>query len=182
MLVVLAVVLQLFSLKIDPSVFLMSDYRFWTSTEFLKPDANNGAKVTQLEAPSDISGHWEGTITRDEGGGKRTVFKMELDLTQNGKDVTGTSYVHAEGEKRIYSANMSLVGRVNKNYLKYEEQKILNYDPIPDAEWCVKKCELRYSFPKGTTPTLEGVWEGKAGSTGSCIPGRIFLQKKPGRV
>ena len=148
MIVVLAVVLQLFSVKIDPSVFSMSDCRFRISDGLLKPDANSWTKVTKLDAPSDIAGHWEGTITRDEGGGKRTVFKMELDLTQKGKDITGISYVHAETTKRIYSANMSLVGRLNKNYLKYEEQKILNYDPIPDAEWCVKKCELRYSFLK----------------------------------
>ena len=211
MIIVLAVLLQLFSLKIDPSVKMMSDWGFrisdftlpksqitnpksqdpsvfsmsqdrYRTSECLVSNENNWTKVAHLVAPSDIAGHWEGTITRDEGGGKRTVFKMELDLTQNGKDVTGISYVHAEGTKRIYSASMSLVGRVNKNYLKYEEQKILNYDPIPDAEWCVKKCELRYSFLKGTTPTLEGIWEGKAGSTGSCIPGRIFLQKKPARV
>lgn len=132
--------------------------------------------------PTDISGHWEGTITRDEGGGKRTIFKMELDLTQKGKDIAGVSYVHAEGEKRVYSANMSLVGRLNKTYFKYEETKILNYDPIPDAEWCIKKCELLYKLTQGTTPTLEGTWVGTAGATGPCLPGRIFLQKKPARV
>jgi hypothetical protein len=130
----------------------------------------------------DISGHWEGTITRDEGGGKRTVFKMELDLNQKGKTITGTSYVHAEGEKRTYSANMALSGRFSKYYLKYEETKILNYDPIPDAEWCVKKCELLYKLDKTSAPTLEGIWEGTASSTGNCIPGRIFLQKKAPRV
>ncbi|MDZ7877572.1 MAG: hypothetical protein U5L45_07875 [Saprospiraceae bacterium] len=130
----------------------------------------------------DISGHWEGTITRDEGGGKRTVFKMELDLNQKGKAVTGTSYVHADGEKRTYSANMALSGKFSKYYFKYEETKILNYDPIPDAEWCVKKCELSYKLDKTSTPTLEGIWEGTAASTGNCIPGRIFLQKKAPRV
>ena len=143
----------------------------------------NEAKTLDLFEKTDIGGHWEGTITRDEGGGKRTVFKMELDLIQKGKDVTGTSYVHAEGDKRTYSANMSLAGRVSKTYFRYEEIKILNYDPIPDAEWCIKKCELIYKFDKSTTtPTLEGFWVGTAASTGSCLPGRIFLQKKPGRV
>jgi hypothetical protein len=130
----------------------------------------------------DISGHWEGTITRDEGGGKRTVFKMELDLNQKGKTITGTSYVHAEGEKRTYSANMALSGRFSKYYFKYEETKILNYDALPDAEWCVKKCELLYKLDKTSAPTLEGIWEGTAASTGNCIPGRIFLQKKAPRV
>lgn len=143
----------------------------------------NESKTPILLEKADVNGHWEGTITRDEGGGKRTVFKMELDLIQKGKDVTGTSYVHADGDKRTYSANMSLEGRVNKTYFRYEELKILNYDPIPDAEWCIKKCELIYKLDKATTtPTLEGFWIGTAASTGNCLPGRIFLQKKPGRV
>jgi hypothetical protein len=143
-------------------------------------EANNAINAEK----TDISGHWEGTITRDEGGGKRTVFKMELDLVQKGKSISGTSYVHADGEKRTYSANMALSGRFTQYYLKYEETKILNYDAIPDAEWCVKKCELLYKVTKGkdAKPTLEGIWEGKAGSTGDCIPGRIFLQKAPARV
>jgi hypothetical protein len=172
MIKVFALVTQLFLSKTlmeitkpTPSVY--------TQTEVSKPiDAEK----------TDISGHWEGTITRDEGGGKRTVFKMELDLNQKGKAITGTSYVHADGEKRTYSANMALTGRFNKFYLKYEEIKILNYDAIPDAEWCVKKCELLYKLDKGTTPILEGIWEGTAASTGNCIPGRIFLQKKAPRV
>jgi hypothetical protein len=144
MIKIFALAIQLFlpnqrleTLRGDPSVF----------SEFSAKNAEN-------LKPYDISGHWEGTITRDEGGGKRTVFKMELDLTQKGKDITGVSYVHADGEKRTYSANMGLIGRINKNYFKYLETKILNYDAIPDAEWCVKKCELSYKFVKGTTPTL----------------------------
>jgi hypothetical protein len=140
----------------------------------------------------DISGHWEGTITRDEGGGKRTVFKMELDLLQKGKSVTGTSYVHADGEKKTYSANMELQGKFRDKYFKYEETKILQYDPIPDAEWCVKKVELIYKTLNGNVPTMEGIWEGMTGvslrepgqlkSNRDCIPGRVFLQKKPPRV
>ncbi len=141
-------------------------------------EAKNGENLDK----SDISGHWEGTITRDEGGGKRTVFKMELDLKQKGKDISGTSYVHFDGEKRTYSANMSLKGRFSHYYLKYEETKLLNFDVIPEAEWCVKKCELIYRLEKGTTPTLEGIWEGTAASTGNCMPGRIFLQKTAPRV
>jgi ketosteroid isomerase-like protein len=149
---------------------------------FQSHHAETAANLPISAEKIDISGHWEGTITRDEGGGKRTVFKMELDLNQKGKVVTGTSYVHAEGEKRTYSANMALSGRFTKYYFKYEETKILNYDPIPDAEWCVKKCELLYKLDKTSAPTLEGIWEGAAASTGNCIPGRIFLQKKAPRV
>jgi hypothetical protein len=172
---------------IVPLMFLKTPAKKVENTPSVHPHfqshhAERGIDFAKLADKTDISGHWEGTITRDEGGGKRTVFKMELDLNQKGKAVTGTSYVHAEGEKRKYSANMALSGRFSKYYFKYEETKILNYDPIPDAEWCVKKCELLYKLDKTSTPTLEGIWEGTAASTGNCIPGRIFLQKKAPRV
>jgi hypothetical protein len=172
MMKILALVIQLFFLKTPVATIGIAP------SVYSKIESNHSIDVEK----TDISGHWEGTITRDEGGGKRTVFKMELDLNQKGKVVTGTSYVHADGEKRTYSANMALSGHFNKFYLKYEETKILNYDPIPDAEWCIKKCELLYRLEKGTTPTLEGIWEGAAASTGNCIPGRIFLQKATPRV
>jgi hypothetical protein len=172
MIKILAVVIQLFFSKTPIATIGMPP------SVYPKIEANQSIDAEK----TDISGHWAGTITRDEGGGKRTIFKMELDLNQKGKVITGTSYVHAEGEKRTYSANMALSGHFSKFYLKYEETKILNYDPIPDAEWCVKKCELLYRLDKGTTPTLEGIWEGAAASTGNCIPGRIFLQKATPRV
>ena len=35
----------------------------------------------------DISGFWEGTISRDEGYGKRVVFEIEVILTQKGKEI-----------------------------------------------------------------------------------------------
>lgn len=172
MIMILVIAMQLFLVKTPTETI-------GTHPSLLSEIAANKAHLLEK---NDISGHWEGTITRDEGGGKRTVFKMELDLMQKGKDITGTSYVHAEGEKRTFSANMSLAGRINKSYFKYEELKILNYDPIPDAEWCIKKCELLYSLDKTSTPTLAGIWEGKAASTGTCQPGRIFLQKKAPKV
>ena len=131
---------------------------------------------------TDISGHWEGTITRDEGAGKRTTFKMELDLQQKGKDITGISYVHAEQDKRVFSANMSVVGKFSRSYFKYEEMKMLNFDPIPNGEWCIKKAELIFRTEKNSTPTLEGIWEGKTGTNAECMPGRISLHKKPPRV
>ena len=48
----------------------------------------------------DISGHWEGTITRDEGGGRRTTYGMDLDINQKGKILTGISYVHFDNGTR----------------------------------------------------------------------------------
>ena len=76
---------------------------------------------------------------------------------------------------------MELVGKLTGSYLKYAETKTVNFDPIPDAEWCIKKVELIYKNINNQ-PTLEGIWEGATGSNRNCIPGRVSLKKKPPRV
>jgi hypothetical protein len=128
----------------------------------------------------DISGHWEGTITRDEGGGKRTTYAMDLDISQKGKVISGVSYVHYDDGSKIYHAKMEVGGKITGSYIKYLETKLLRADSIPNAVWCVKKADLIHRV-KDASPTLEGIWEG-ATNIGNCVPGRIFLQKKPPRV
>ena len=128
----------------------------------------------------DISGHWEGTITRDEGGGRRTTYGMDLDINQKGKVLTGISYVHFDNGTRQYHAKIEVTGKISGTYIKYLETKLLRADSIPDAEWCVKKADLIHRV-QDTQPTLEGIWEGVT-NMGNCVPGRIFLQKKPPRV
>ena len=125
----------------------------------------------------DFSGHWEGTITQDYED-KRIIYNMEVDITQSGKTVKGKSFVH----HKQYAAEMEFTGKFKKNYLQYQETKILKSDSIPLADWCLKYVDLRYSEPKGI-PTLEGVWQGYASNLSVvCDPGRIFLTKKPTRV
>jgi hypothetical protein len=128
----------------------------------------------------DISGHWEGTITRDEGGGKRSIYKMDLDVFQKGKALNGISYVHFDDGEKQYHAKMEVSGKISGTYVKYFETKMLRADSIPNTEWCVKKADLIHRI-KDTQPTLEGIWEGVT-TLGGCVPGRIFLQKKPPRV
>ena len=128
----------------------------------------------------DITGHWEGTITRDEGGGKRTTFEMRLDVLQRGKKITGISYAGFENDNKKYFAKFDITGKISGSYFKFTENKILNADSIPHATWCIKKADLIYRKPKDVE-TLEGIWEGVA-EGGECMPGRIFLQKKPPRV
>jgi hypothetical protein len=150
-------------------------------TEPNQPTAYSYPQKKDITEKIDVSGFWEGTITRDEGYGRRTVFQMELTLIQKGRDITGTSIVRSVSEKRTYNAKMDLAGKVNKTVVKYIEHQILSYDPIPDAEWCIKKVELIHKI-KGNTPCLEGLWEGATGSNRNCIPGRVELKKKPPRV
>jgi hypothetical protein len=127
-----------------------------------------------------ITGHWEGTLTRDEGGGKRLVYPIQMDFIHRKKEVKGFSYIGFESDNKKYYAKFELTGKINKNYLKFVESKILNADSIPQAAWCIKKGELIHRKPK-SVETLEGIWEGIS-TLGDCMPGRIFLEKKPPRV
>ena len=126
---------------------------------------------------TNLTGHWEGTITQDFPDGTRVNYDMEMELTQKGKKVTGVSIVHYQK----YAARMSVEGKFHGDlFLKLEEKAILKYDTIPDATWCLKKGELIFRL-KEHTQTLEGLWEGKA-NTDDCIPGRIFLKQKSPRA
>lgn len=147
--------------------------------------SNNTIKVQETtKNPSketDISGFWEGTISRDEGFGKRVMFEIEVIFTQKGKNITGISIVRTSGDSKTYNAKMELEGKIKSSYLKYVETKIVSADPIPDTEWCIKKVELIYKNINNQ-PTLEGIWEGATGSNRNCIPGRVSLKRKPPRV
>lgn len=127
-----------------------------------------------------LSGHWEGTITRDEGNAKRTVFTMSLDITEGKNGISGVSIVGYTEGGQTYSAKMAFTGKRKKNYLQYVETNILSSDNIPNSEWCIKQVDLRISMQDGKA-TLEGYWEGIT-SFGPCQPGRIFLQKAVPRV
>ena len=158
---------------------------------FISTTLNDKTSSTPLEKvdvlneiPSkdiDISGFWEGTISRDEGYGKRVMFQIEVIFMQKGKNITGISIVRATDGTKTYNAKMELDGRLKGTYLKYVETKIVSADPIPDAEWCIKKVELIYKTPNNE-PTLEGIWEGATNSDRNCIPGRVSLKRKPPRV
>ena len=124
---------------------------------------------------------WEGTITRDEGYGKRVNFEIEVIFMQKSKEITGISIVRAVDGKTTYNAKMDLVGKIKGTYLKYVETKILSADPIPDADWCIKKVELIFKNTNNV-PTLEGIWEGVTNRNSNCIPGRVSLKRKPPRV
>lgn len=158
---------------------------FISTTLNHKTSSTTVEKVSVLnKIPStdiDISGYWEGTISRDEGYGKRVMFQIEVIFIQKGKNITGISIVRATDDTKTYNAKMELEGKFKSSYLKYVETKIVSADPIPDAEWCIKKVELIYKTPNNE-PTLEGIWEGATGTNRNCIPGRVSLKRKPPRV
>jgi hypothetical protein len=151
---------------------------------YLTPQPTNSsafvAPLNKMAEPLDVSGHWEGTITSDEGGGKRTIFEFQIDLNQKKEKITGISYVKYSKENKDFFARMELVGKVKKNYVKFLEKQILAQDSIPNTEWCLKMIELTHKM-EAATPVLEGLWEGFAGGS-FCRPGRIRLQKKAPKV
>ncbi|MEM9889150.1 MAG: hypothetical protein AAF849_24980 [Bacteroidota bacterium] len=125
-----------------------------------------------LFAQVDFSGLWKGIITQDEGGYK-TEYGFELYLQQEGSRVVGRSYV-VDGT--LY-AEMDLKGNIyNKNYLRFQELKIVDFTIVENMEWCIKKGHLILQF-KGDKAYLTGVWKGIT-SFGDCIPGRIELERK----
>jgi hypothetical protein len=130
----------------------------------------------------DVSGHWEGTGTRDAGSGKRTVYDVELDIMQKGKTIKGISYIHIDMDSKKYHAKMEIEGKISGTYIKYTEMKLLAADSIPNASWCIKKVELIHRFQE-SKPTLDGIWEGYTNDKkAECVPGRVFLQKKAPRA
>ena len=163
-------------------IFLAGDRNAFQSI-VEQPNFNNSSRLKPSIAANvtDISGHWEGTITRDEGGGKRTVYRMEMDVTQKAKEIKGISYVHFEDANDVhYHAKIAFIGKLNGSYFKYLETKIIAADVIPQTEWCVKRADLIFRI-QNSKPTLEGLWEGIT-TQGECMPGRIFLEKKPPRA
>jgi hypothetical protein len=174
---------QIFVLKINHSAMLKSNfftllfYCVLTTTSF-KTHQENIDCVSNVvsNTKTDITGYWEGTITQDYPGGKRVDYAMEIDFVQKGSQVKGIATVH----HHQFGAKMNVEGKGKDTYFKFEEDKIIKFDQLPQAEWCFKKYVLIYRR-KGADETLEGMWEGKT-KFGSCDPGRILLTKKPPRV
>lgn len=166
---------------------LLSFYTYFSTPSVSKPLANEEYSVFKNSTLSnekenlDISGHWEGTGTRDEGGGKRTVFPVELEVAQKGKEISGVSIVRFENGTKNYQAKMEIKGKLTKTFLSYIETRVMNADSIPNTNWCVKKADLIYRENKGM-PTLEGIWDGITQDGKPCTPGRIFLQRRPPRA
>lgn len=166
---------------------LLSFYTYFNTPSVSEPLVTEGRHLTKHTKPLqeqeslDISGHWEGTGTRDEGGGKRTVFPVELEVVQKGKEITGVSIVRFENGAKNYQAKMEIKGKLTKTFLSYIETRVMNADSIPNTNWCVKKANLIYRENKGM-PTLEGIWDGITQDGKPCTPGRIFLQRRPPRA
>ena len=124
-----------------------------------------------LPAQGNLTGLWQGTITQDEGG-YRSEYTFEVFIKQEGKNITGRSYVFVDD---IY-ATMIISGTLHSNiYMMLEDEDIINFKVNDGMEWCLKKYQLVFK-EGGGMQRLEGFWQGNT-SFSTCIPGKVFLKK-----
>ena len=123
-------------------------------------------------AQQDFNGYWKGKITHEDGG-YTPEYSFELFIIQKGDSITGRSYVYVDS---IY-AEMDIKGNVHDEiYLELNDEKIINHEELREMEWCMKKYQLKLE-QKENIFHLEGHWQGET-SFSTCVPGRIYLQKK----
>lgn len=139
-----------------------------------------------LQAQS-LNGQWKGILLQP-GSMLSTQYSFELNLSQKGNVITGTSVIMMKGKANV-KGTMKLRGTFEAGLLRFEETEIVNSDGMGgDAYWCLKKCILRYSVREHKA-YLSGEWKGAAGFE-SCPGGTIAIfmelgepeQQKHGRL
>lgn len=129
-----------------------------------------------LGAQADISGTWKGIITQNEGG-FRANYDFEMVIKQEGKKITGRSYVRLDN---IF-CTMELEGEMGrKGYFRFKETRMVDSKKIEGLEWCIKRGQLLLNTDDEVWK-LEGFWQGDT-EYSSCIPGKVFLKKSVPRA
>lgn len=119
-----------------------------------------------------FSGCWTGSVVQVEDG-IEAEYPYEICLNQKNGNIQGISYIRV-GE--VY-AEMTMTAHIHsKNYLRFQETKILDSEKYPGSEWCLKKAHLLLK-KEGENLILEGVWQAKV-SFGDCTPGTMRLVRR----
>jgi hypothetical protein len=148
-------------MKILYSLFLLIYLSFLTPLPV-------SAQATTLS--QDLSGVWQGKLSQEVGGLYRE-YDFKLELKQMGNVIQGISRISADG----YSANMSLEGTLNGNFVEFKEIKIIDQKIRKNAFWCLKKGLLMLSLQNGYE-YLQGNWQGWS-KEGSCTPGKLWVSR-----
>lgn len=120
----------------------------------------------------DYTGSWKGILTQ-EPGGYRSHYQFELYLIQKGDKITGRSYVAVDDINAVLDIEGEVIG---EGVIRFQEVRFVKYSELQNMEWCYKKAVLRLKR-SGDTWLLEGPWVGST-SFGSCIPGKISIQRE----
>lgn len=119
-----------------------------------------------------FTGCWTGSVVQVENG-VEAEYPYEICLNQKKGNIEGISYIRV-GE--VY-AEMAMTAHIHsKNYLRFQETKILDSEKYPGSEWCLKKAHLLLK-KENDRLILEGVWQAKV-SFGDCTPGTMRLVRR----
>jgi len=126
-----------------------------------------------------LTGKWLGELPQDN---KDVKFKLEIDLVQTGKTLSGTSTFSTVDNHKVVFA---LQGTIDGNKVTLEEYKGVSCDcEGGHYEFCLKK--MRGTFTVDSLNTLfviDGTWtsdrsfNGKDYLTSTCVPGRFTIVK-----
>lgn len=117
-----------------------------------------------------FNGAWKGVITQADG--YRSEYNMELYLQQDGRKLSGISYVSID----TIFAEMSIEGIAHsKSIILLKDLEILDNRLSKGLEWCMKNYQLVLKR-EGDGWKLEGKWQGKTTSK-DCDPGTVNLQR-----
>jgi hypothetical protein len=128
-----------------------------------------------LQAQQDINGIWKGKLMM-EPGGCFPVYNIELQLTVEGKSITGVSYHYSDTSnyvKETFRGNYA----ADSNSINISELGVTTFHIPPDCIPCIKKYAL--SFHKGgNEEQLRGSWTGRTMDNKTiCPPGTIVLTR-----
>lgn len=115
----------------------------------------------------DLSGTWRGKLYQEVGGLYRE-YDFELQLTQKGSLIQGTSHIKSHGQY----AHIQLEGSFNGRFFEFKEIEILDQKIQKNVTWCIKKGLLMLSNKEGYD-FLNGNWKGQ----GSCAPGTLWVSR-----
>lgn len=113
---------------------------------------------------TDYSGVWTGVVTQKT---KDIGFFYQLNLTQNGTEVKGTSYSKTEDDAK--SGEFEVAGIIENGELVLQE--VVQLKP-KDEKWCMKELRLRLS------DNQVSIWLGGTWTATGCSPGRVRLERK----
>ncbi|MGA7730143.1 MAG: hypothetical protein WCD37_02600, partial [Chloroflexia bacterium] len=131
------------------------------------------ATATSVQQGTNISGKWIGILRgRNPDPNEVPVDMYEMELSQTGSIIAGTSTITEIGEEQYYGT-MKLRGLVNGTTFSFVEYEITFQERRGGGYWCEKSGTLEYRQENGQE-ILEGSWEDPGCSLGTA---RLVRQK-----
>ena len=123
----------------------------------------------------DLSGHWSGNLPQSD---KSYIFTMEVDMEQNGNELSGKSKFTDNYGKWVIER---FVGAVVGDSIYLQETEVIKYVVNATGAWCVKHF-AGVKEVSGNTLSISGRWTSNRiyngrYYTGSCAPGNFVISK-----